>query len=262
MLGTEQGALLSCNRKFKDPREVVSACYPSSTGPVLAIERNTFFPKLFASCSTWDVKVWSEDLAVSPMFNLLSKDGYVTDVAWSNTNAPFLFVTKTTGCLELWDVLVKNQDPILSFKLESDGLVCVHPKQQCEQIACGTGNGCIHLLEVPKYTSFSNKHEKNLLSSMIDREGKREKLLEGMTREQRARERINKEKNNVSASMESTVMYSVDEVEENENGNIKEFDSNLNSELNDEEVDDTVEEVPFFDLLFVDTLKSILKNEV
>ncbi|KAG8175047.1 hypothetical protein JTE90_026026 [Oedothorax gibbosus] len=191
-----------------------------------------------------------------------SKDGYVTDVAWSNTNAPFLFVTKTTGCLELWDVLVKNQDPILSFKLESDGLVCVHPKQQCEQIACGTGNGCIHLLEVPKYTSFSNKHEKNLLSSMIDREGKREKLLEGMTREQRARERINKEKNNVSASMESTVMYSVDEVEENENGNIKEFDSNLNSELNDEEVDDTVEEVPFFDLLFVDTLKSILKNEV
>ncbi|KAF8795306.1 Dynein intermediate chain 3 like protein [Argiope bruennichi] len=177
MLGTEQSIMLSCNRKFKAQSEIISSTYDTQMGPVLTIQRNIFFPKLFASCSTWGVKVWSEDLSSSPMLNLISADGYVTDVAWSNSHASFLFVTKSKGYLELWDILVKNKDPIFSFKLESDGLICVHPMQHGDQIACGES---VFILE---YTI-------KLYKAMVDREGKREKLLEGITREQKIREKL------------------------------------------------------------------------
>ncbi|GIY75292.1 dynein intermediate chain 2, axonemal [Caerostris extrusa] len=97
-------------------------------------------------------------------------------------------------CIEYDPTLVWSGRPHkfshVKFDLESDGLICVHPNQHGEQIACGTANGCIHLLEVPQYTTFSAKHEKkNLVASMMDRESKREKLLEGMTREQKVREK-------------------------------------------------------------------------
>ncbi|GIY25895.1 dynein intermediate chain 3, ciliary [Caerostris darwini] len=121
MLGTEQGMMLSCNRKFKESSEIISGSYDTKMGPVLTIERNMFFPKLFASCSTWGVKVWSEDLTSSPMLNLTSEDGYVTDVSWSNSHASFLFITKSKGCLEVWDILVKNQDPIFLSNLAPPG---------------------------------------------------------------------------------------------------------------------------------------------
>lgn len=99
---------------------------------------------------------------------------------------------------------------------------------------------------------------------MIDREGKREKLLEGMTREQRARERNSQEKNAVEVSLEDANLYAAEEDGDNGRRNdIKEFDSHLGpgERLIDEDVDDSVEEAPFFDLQFVDTLKLILKNE-
>ncbi|GFR19951.1 dynein intermediate chain 2, axonemal [Trichonephila clavata] len=261
MLGTEQGMMLSCNRKFKDQSEIISGTYNTRMGPVLTIQRNSFFPKLFASCSTWGVKVWSEDLTSSPMLNLTSTDGYVTDVAWSNSHASFLFITKSKGNLELWDVLVKTQDPIFSFKLESDGLICVSPKQQDDQIACGTANGCIHLLEVPQYTTFSSKHEKNLVASMVDREGRREKLLEGMNREQRIREKHSEQKEDTeSTPMEEDNFYCL---EDDKNINTEdEFNSQFDSydKLIDEELDETVPEMPFFDSQFTDTLKSVLQK--
>ncbi|KFM67196.1 Dynein intermediate chain 3, ciliary, partial [Stegodyphus mimosarum] len=70
MMGTEQGVMLSCNRKFKEPAEMISSCYYTQSGPVLRIERNAFLPKLFASCDAFGVKIWSEDLTKSPMLNL------------------------------------------------------------------------------------------------------------------------------------------------------------------------------------------------
>ncbi|CAL1272394.1 unnamed protein product [Larinioides sclopetarius] len=261
MLGTEQGMMLSCNRKFKDQSEIISSVYNTEMGPILTIQRNMFFPKLFASCSTWGVKVWSEDLSSSPMLNLISADGYVTDAAWSNSHASFLFVTKSKGCLEVWDILVKNKDPIFSFKLEGDGLICVHPMQNGDQIACGTANGCIHLLEVPQYTTFSSKHEKNMVASMIEREGKREKLLEGMTREQRIREkRPEKEENMKNIPSEEDNFYCLED--DNNINKADEFDSqfDFDEKLVEEEMDHTMPEMPFFDLQFTDSLKLALKN--
>lgn len=46
-----------------------------------------------------------------------SQDGYCTDASWTPAHPSFLFVTKTTGYLELWDILIKNHEPIVSFKV-------------------------------------------------------------------------------------------------------------------------------------------------
>lgn len=51
------------------------------------------------------------------MFISSSQDGYCTDASWTPAHPSFLFVTKTTGYLELWDILIKNHEPIVSFKV-------------------------------------------------------------------------------------------------------------------------------------------------
>ncbi|XP_035207445.1 dynein intermediate chain 2, axonemal-like isoform X1 [Stegodyphus dumicola] len=266
MMGTEQGVMLSCNRKFKEPAEMISSCYYTQSGPVLRIERNAFLPKLFASCDAFGVKIWSEDLTKSPMLNLISQDGYVADVAWSTSHASFLFVCKTTGNFELWDILIKNHEPIISFKLETDGLICICPKQMGDQVACGTAIGCIHLLQVPQYQTSTLKHEKNLVAAMIDREAKREKILEGKTREQRIREEFPAEQLEAKEVTEPAAQskFSADDKIENAEYESAEFVSQFDSDSN--EADDDVgendfHEITFMDIQFKDTVRAALNTE-
>jgi len=59
MAGTEQGTIMSCNRKAKTPQEKVVAVYPGHVGPVYALQRNPFFPKNFLSVGDWTARVGS-----------------------------------------------------------------------------------------------------------------------------------------------------------------------------------------------------------
>ena len=62
MVGTEQGSIISCNRKAKTPTEKIVCTYSGHLGPVYAVQRNPFFPKHFLSAGDWTAKIWSEEI--------------------------------------------------------------------------------------------------------------------------------------------------------------------------------------------------------
>lgn len=57
MVGTEQGAIFTCNRKAKTPAEKIVTVYPGHHGPVYALQRNPFFPKNFLTVGDWTARV-------------------------------------------------------------------------------------------------------------------------------------------------------------------------------------------------------------
>lgn len=62
MVGTEQGLVLSCNRKAKNAADRVAGSFGGHHGPVAALRRNPFSPKYFLSLGDWAARVWSEDV--------------------------------------------------------------------------------------------------------------------------------------------------------------------------------------------------------
>lgn len=65
MVGTEQGLVVSCNRKAKTPAEKIVCTYDGHHGPVYALQRNPFFPKNFLTVGDWTARIWSEDIKES-----------------------------------------------------------------------------------------------------------------------------------------------------------------------------------------------------
>ena len=65
MVGTEQGIVLSCNRKAKSPSERIVASYNGHYGPVYALQRNPFFPKNFLTVGDWTARIWAEEIRES-----------------------------------------------------------------------------------------------------------------------------------------------------------------------------------------------------
>ena len=61
-VGTEQGVVVSCNRKGKTVAEKIASVYNAHHGPVYSLERNPFFTKYFLSIGDWSTRIWCEDV--------------------------------------------------------------------------------------------------------------------------------------------------------------------------------------------------------
>ena len=114
MVGTEQGTILSCNRKAKSPAEKIVSVYTGNAcdrifmlwwsctirttiqfsmfviveimaghhGPVYALQRNPFFSKNFLSVGDWTARIWSEDIRESSIMWTKYHEHYLTDGCW------------------------------------------------------------------------------------------------------------------------------------------------------------------------------------
>lgn len=139
------------NRKGKTVFEKISATYYCHYGPVYSAQRNPAFLKNFLTIGDWQVRIWSEDVKESPimwtkyakisykwkhlyreivLFELSLKiifglvyfryhDVRLTDGAWSESKPSVFYTTRSDGCMDCWDFLQKQKDPILTIKVQN-----------------------------------------------------------------------------------------------------------------------------------------------
>ena len=96
--------MLYCSRKAKDPSEVILNIYNAHWGPIRALERNPSFPKNFLTVGDWSMKVWSEDITVSPLFWVWSGQDILTSALWSPARPSVILATRMDGILMVWSL--------------------------------------------------------------------------------------------------------------------------------------------------------------
>lgn len=71
---------------------------------MMALRKNPYFPKIFASIGRNILAVWHEDYCYSPIF-WRKRSCDLTSLAWSEERPAVLFLTRIDGNLEAWDLL-------------------------------------------------------------------------------------------------------------------------------------------------------------
>uniref|UniRef100_A0A8D3AXA6 Dynein intermediate chain 2 axonemal n=1 Tax=Scophthalmus maximus TaxID=52904 RepID=A0A8D3AXA6_SCOMX len=193
MVGTEQGVVVSCNRKAKTPAEKIVCSYDGHHGPIYALQRNPFYPKNFLTVGDWTARIWSEDIKESSIMWTKYQMSFLTDACWSPIRPSVFFTVKMDGVLDVWDILFKQNDPTLSLKVCDNALYSLRVQDNGRLVACGSQQGEVTLLEICSGLSTLQKNEKSLLAAMFERETKREKILEARQREMRLKERSRSE---------------------------------------------------------------------
>eukprot|EP00308_Calcidiscus_leptoporus_P024516 CAMPEP_0119354926 /NCGR_PEP_ID=MMETSP1334-20130426/3893_1 /TAXON_ID=127549 /ORGANISM="Calcidiscus leptoporus, Strain RCC1130" /LENGTH=570 /DNA_ID=CAMNT_0007368641 /DNA_START=65 /DNA_END=1777 /DNA_ORIENTATION=+ len=194
LVGTEQGKVISCNRKAKNPSDRIGIVYEGHCGPVYALQRNPFFPKYFMTIGDWTVRLWNEDLR-SPIMTSKYFKNYVLDATWSPTRPGVFITTKMDGTLDVWDYFYKQNDPTLSLQVDDDGLFTVKMQDQGSLLATGSVDGSVYMLELCEGLATMQQNEKQSVSQMLERESKREKNLEARAKELRQKEKRQSEAN-------------------------------------------------------------------
>mmetsp|Transcript_114715 Transcript_114715/g.263321 ORF Transcript_114715/g.263321 Transcript_114715/m.263321 type:complete len:569 (+) Transcript_114715:42-1748(+) len=185
LVGTEQGAILSLNKKPKKDVEVGTWFGLESKGgsgghfgPVYSTKRNPHQVKYFLTVGDWRAQLWMEELK-GPLLSTVYHSAMLSAGAWSPTRAGLFFVTRTDGWLDCWDYFYRMNEVALSHRVtDGDALTSLSVQNQGKLVAVGDASGQITLLELCEGMVHPGPNEKNVIAGMMERETKREKNLE------------------------------------------------------------------------------------
>ncbi|NXI41695.1 DNAI2 protein, partial [Galbula dea] len=188
LVGTEQGIIISCNRKAKTPAERITGTYSGHHGSVYALARNPFYPKVFLTVGDWTARIWSEEIKESSIMSTKYDLPYLTDGCWSTVRPAVFFTTRSDGTLDVWDFLFNQKNPSLSVKVCREPLSSLRLQDNGCVVGCGSKQGTVTLLEISSGLCTLQRNEKALATAMFERETRREKVLEARRREMQLRE--------------------------------------------------------------------------
>ena len=98
-MATEQGTVVSCNRKAKNPADRIGMSYEGHSGPVYACQRSPFMSKFFLTIGDWTWRLWNEELR-APVITSKYHMSYMTDSCWSPARPGVFVTTKMDGLLD------------------------------------------------------------------------------------------------------------------------------------------------------------------
>ncbi|KAK3256094.1 Dynein, 70 kDa intermediate chain, flagellar outer arm [Cymbomonas tetramitiformis] len=184
MVGTEQGAVLLCNRKAKHAADRVGASYRGHHGPVYAIQRHPYYPKYILSAGDWTVRLWVDDVR-TPICMSPYHSSYVIGCQWSPVRPAVSYTIRMEGVLDIWDYTCMQNTPVLSIKVSERGLTALRVQEQGAHMVLGTKDGGITLMGMSAGLASMQPNEKQSIAQMFERETKREKNLEARIKELR-----------------------------------------------------------------------------
>ncbi|XP_055346792.1 dynein intermediate chain 3, ciliary-like [Paramacrobiotus metropolitanus] len=186
--GSEKGYIFNINRKSKSAHEKITWVWKDIITPVLTLQRNPAHPRYMLTVSCDDVKIFADDCRDSWIINTRPQEGHFTCGCWSPTRCGVFVTTQTTGQFCAWDLNrgARCVAPTASLQVDLQCLTCVTPHEEGRLYAVGTMKGTWGVVEVSNALYIPTQKEKTDVGELFEREGRREKILEGRGREKLA----------------------------------------------------------------------------
>jgi dynein intermediate chain 2 len=182
MIGTEQGSVLSCNRKGKAQDKISSNTYNGHHGPVYLVQRNPFHPKYFLTVGDWTARLWCEDIKGGCMYSTYYHKAHLTHGCWHPQRAGVFFTTRMDGYMDVWDLMTRQSTPVLSVQVSDFALHTIKPTPEGHHVAVGGVDGTTTLLEVSPSLYTSGANEKVAIGRMFENEATRDKNLQAQAK--------------------------------------------------------------------------------
>jgi len=153
-------------------------------GPCTALERSPFVPDVYLSVGDWSFNLWkdgvSTPLFVAP-FAGVGPNARLTCGAWSPTRPGVIFIGRSDGGIDVWDLLDRSHEPSTSFTVAGSAVLRLSfteasgtlSKAGGQILAVGDEGGTAHILEVPRNLRRAASNEKAFTQNFFEREMKR-----------------------------------------------------------------------------------------
>ena len=148
---------------------------PGHYGPCTTLQRSPFVPNVHLSVGDWTFNLWKEGIS-SPLFVSPFASCFLTSGAWSPTRPGVLFIGRSDGGIDVWDLLDRSHEPSMTVNIASAAITQMQFQQAAsgaQLIAVGDDQGTVHVMEVPRNLRRAANNEKGFTLNFFEREVKR-----------------------------------------------------------------------------------------
>eukprot|EP00794_Sanderia_malayensis_P008204 gene8204-9084_t len=210
-VATEEGELVYTDWKLSkdiDTGKVVSPrpelLFDCHDGPITVLERSPFFKDIILTIGGWTFSIWKEGVTLGPLLTSSSHVLRLTSGRWSPSRPGVIFIGKSDGSVDVWDLLDKTHEAFLTQNVTPVTIKTIFPYQVSSKqqlLAIGDRMGTLHIFEVPWNLRQPSTNEVSTVEHYFDREVKRLYYLE-----ERQKKMINeKNEENILTKQEAKV---------------------------------------------------------
>ena len=100
--------------------------------------------------------------------------------AWSPSRAAVLFIGRTDGLMDIWDLLDRSHEPSMTIPVSPTSITSMEflIKGNSQLLAVGDDQGTVHVLEVPRNLRRAANNEKAFAQNFFVREEQRVEYIQ------------------------------------------------------------------------------------
>lgn len=178
LCGTETGFVINVNRLGRNISEVLVSNWNAHAGPVHSIHRSPCVHRMFLTCGDFSVRIWSEEIRMSPIIISRPYRHEVNDACWAPLRCSSYMSIGAKGIFYYWDLLRKQHEPTATKTISKHALTKISPHTNGKIIAIGDNIGDTFFLELSENMIYPGASDKQLMQQIYEREKKREHILE------------------------------------------------------------------------------------
>lgn len=127
--------------------------------------------------------MWSEECKESSIIWTKAYNDKPLAGTWSRSRCSLFFICRQSGVLEAWDLLLDQHEPVLSMKICDEPLISIAAQETGQSVTVGSSVGTMYLVELTPNLVRQLKNDKSTFTVMLERETRREKIIEGKLKE-------------------------------------------------------------------------------
>ena len=183
--GTQSGDVLFTDLRVKRDsdtnRTVLCELHEQQVhaAPIRSICISPFFDDMVLTVGGFRFAIWKVGIKWEPLMVSAEAPARRTSGAWSLSRPSMFFIGRQDGSVEVWDILDRAQEPLLSQNLSGVEVTNLNIKKlgRRQVLSVSDNSGNLHLLEIPLVLTQLDGDEQQMLENLFKRETKRADIL-------------------------------------------------------------------------------------
>lgn len=180
--GTQAGEILFLDFRVKVDSDTKKTMFYDMemeqvhAAPIRTICISNFFDDMVLTVGGFRFAVWKVSVKRTPLMVSAEAPARRTSGAWSLTRASVFFIGRQDGMIEVWDILDRAQEPMLTQSLSGVEVTSLNLRKlgRRQVLSVSDNSGNLHLLEVPPLVTQVDGDELDMLENLFKRETFRE----------------------------------------------------------------------------------------
>lgn len=138
------------------PQDYVDWTKKDHNRPCIALDQSPFLPNLVLSVCDWNFHIWDigDNTNTAPIFISPTTSSFITGGKWSPTRPAVIYITKTDGAIDIWDLVTEGCFmPHSTIQLVPNRITSIVFQQQNAVVGnlamIGDSSGTLHIFDVP-----------------------------------------------------------------------------------------------------------------